>query len=146
MDPTVSSSLGQQARLRLRRYFAPLALAGVLSVMGGLAGTLVASIHSSISSGSKRRRCPHFRYGDRKSTRLNSSHSQISYAVFCLTDKRSARRIRTPLLPQIRYATEPVTGPADAPRPPSRPPPTPLGPANAGLSRRPLSTTPVLSH
>src|SRR2546430_12673806 len=23
--------------------------------------------------------------GDRKSTRLNSSHSQISYAVFCLT-------------------------------------------------------------
>src|SRR2546430_4395682 len=25
---------------------------------------------------------------DRKSTRLNSSHSQISYAVFCLTKKR----------------------------------------------------------
>src|SRR2546430_11320958 len=25
--------------------------------------------------------------GDRKSTRLNSSHSQISYAVFCLTTK-----------------------------------------------------------
>src|SRR2546430_13654282 len=24
------------------------------------------------------------RHGDRKSTRLNSSHSQISYAVFCL--------------------------------------------------------------
>src|SRR2546430_5704013 len=24
---------------------------------------------------------------DRKSTRLNSSHSQISYAVFCLTNK-----------------------------------------------------------
>src|SRR2546430_4300270 len=24
---------------------------------------------------------------DRKSTRLNSSHSQISYAVFCLTEK-----------------------------------------------------------
>src|SRR2546430_11788769 len=26
---------------------------------------------------------------DRKSTRLNSSHSQISYAVFCLTKKKS---------------------------------------------------------
>src|SRR2546430_13682560 len=26
--------------------------------------------------------------GDRKSTRLNSSHSQISYAVFCLTKKK----------------------------------------------------------
>src|SRR2546430_9542569 len=29
------------------------------------------------------RRCP-----DRKSTRLNSSHSQISYAVFCLKKKK----------------------------------------------------------
>src|SRR5256886_9689923 len=27
------------------------------------------------------------RLGDRKSTRLNSSHSQISYAVFCLKKK-----------------------------------------------------------
>src|SRR2546430_4254222 len=27
------------------------------------------------------------RWGDRKSTRLNSSHSQISYAVFCLKKK-----------------------------------------------------------
>src|SRR2546430_12603968 len=27
------------------------------------------------------------RMGDRKSTRLNSSHSQISYAVFCLKKK-----------------------------------------------------------
>src|SRR2546427_2654507 len=26
-------------------------------------------------------------WGDRKSTRLNSSHSQISYAVFCLKKK-----------------------------------------------------------
>src|SRR5688572_32742239 len=28
-----------------------------------------------------------FRHADRKSTRLNSSHSQISYAVFCLKKK-----------------------------------------------------------
>src|SRR2546430_13064447 len=28
---------------------------------------------------------------DRKSTRLNSSHSQISYAVFCLKKKKSYR-------------------------------------------------------
>src|SRR2546430_8312796 len=27
--------------------------------------------------------------GDRKSTRLNSSHSQISYAVFCLKKKKA---------------------------------------------------------
>src|SRR2546430_3914213 len=36
---------------------------------------------------------------DRKSTRLNSSHSQISYAVFCLKKKkrtdRDAKRART---------------------------------------------------
>src|SRR5256886_12496690 len=30
---------------------------------------------------------PLLRAGDRKSTRLNSSHSQISYAVFCLKKK-----------------------------------------------------------
>src|SRR2546427_8171012 len=30
--------------------------------------------------------------GDRKSTRLNSSHSQISYAVFCLKKKKKQTR------------------------------------------------------
>src|SRR2546427_8542601 len=30
---------------------------------------------------------PPARHSDRKSTRLNSSHSQISYAVFCLKKK-----------------------------------------------------------
>src|SRR3989475_6120647 len=29
-----------------------------------------------------------YRHKDRKSTRLNSSHSQISYAVFCLKKKK----------------------------------------------------------
>src|SRR2546430_13463765 len=29
---------------------------------------------------------------DRKSTRLNSSHSQISYAVFCLKKKKKTKR------------------------------------------------------
>src|SRR5688572_32394478 len=33
-------------------------------------------------------------YGDRKSTRLNSSHSQISYAVFCLKKKTHAQPTR----------------------------------------------------
>src|SRR2546427_9592350 len=31
---------------------------------------------------------------DRKSTRLNSSHSQISYAVFCLKKKKPSRKNR----------------------------------------------------
>src|SRR2546430_13648591 len=35
---------------------------------------------------------------DRKSTRLNSSHSQISYAVFCLKKKKTAN---TPIVPSM---------------------------------------------
>src|SRR2546430_10390624 len=38
---------------------------------------------------------------DRKSTRLNSSHSQISYAVFCLK-KKHYRRPANPLPTRIR--------------------------------------------
>src|SRR2546430_10453861 len=33
---------------------------------------------------------------DRKSTRLNSSHSQISYAVFCLKKKNAEDRFHCP--------------------------------------------------
>src|SRR5258707_2822507 len=36
---------------------------------------------------------------DRKSTRLNSSHANISYAVFCLKKKKN--RISTTLITQI---------------------------------------------
>src|SRR2546427_8728348 len=39
---------------------------------------------------------------DRKSTRLNSSHSQISYAVFCLKKKKKTRILATP------YTTRPI--------------------------------------
>src|SRR5207302_5193329 len=37
-------------------------------------------------------RCPG---GDRKSTRLNSSHVKISYAVFCLKKKKNNKNINT---------------------------------------------------
>src|SRR2546430_7004331 len=37
------------------------------------------------------------RAGDRKSTRLNSSHSQISYAVFCLKKKKNDTHARASL-------------------------------------------------
>src|SRR5688572_32614897 len=43
--------------------------------------------------------------GDRKSTRLNSSHSQISYAVFCLKKKNKTHYLYTPYLP--KYPTSP---------------------------------------
>src|SRR3712207_8270580 len=35
--------------------------------------------------------------GDRKSTRLNSSHANISYAVFCLKKKNPYYALHTPL-------------------------------------------------
>src|SRR2546430_7028246 len=41
---------------------------------------------------------------DRKSTRLNSSHSQISYAVFCLKKKKTTN-ITFPLIPQLHATT-----------------------------------------
>src|SRR2546427_9163918 len=44
---------------------------------------------------------------DRKSTRLNSSHSQISYAVFCLKKKTETVRT-TPMTYPLHYA---VTSP-----------------------------------
>src|SRR2546427_7935476 len=40
----------------------------------------------------ERRSARHRRGPDRKSTRLNSSHSQISYAVFCLKKKKKKRK------------------------------------------------------
>src|SRR5256886_8694752 len=47
--------------------------------------------------------------GDRKSTRLKSSHSQISYAVFCLQKKNSTTLAQTQrLTPQTR-APHPFT-------------------------------------
>src|SRR5438309_4289456 len=35
-----------------------------------------------------------FAWRDRKSTRLNSSHSSISYAVFCLKKKKQKKKIQ----------------------------------------------------
>src|SRR2546430_11690165 len=50
---------------------------------------------------------------DRKSTRLNSSHSQISYAVFCLKKKKkpcpdASRRIVRP--PRAGHSASPSPG------------------------------------
>src|SRR5256886_4383966 len=61
------------------------ALAGLRAAPAELAASAPAS-----SAGAARR--------DRKSTRLNSSHSQISYAVFCLKNKtqRLRRFVRSP--------------------------------------------------
>src|SRR2546429_4009440 len=48
-----------------------------------------------------RERC--FLEGDRKSTRLNSSHGYISYAVFCLKKKKTMMTLQIPLTPHSLY-------------------------------------------
>src|SRR2546422_7156476 len=56
----------------------------MLTDVGGLALALFAIWIAS------RPPTPAKTYGDRKSTRLNSSHGYISYAVFCLEKKKKA--------------------------------------------------------
>src|SRR2546430_5788036 len=46
--------------------------------------------------------------GDRKSTRLNSSHSQISYAVFCLKKKKKCEDINMYLSSNISMYSQPA--------------------------------------
>src|SRR3712207_3631188 len=54
---------------------------GVVTGMGTIGGRTVALMANdpTVKAGS---------WGDRKSTRLNSSHANISYAVFCLKKKK----------------------------------------------------------
>src|SRR2546430_10031054 len=40
-------------------------------------------------------------FEDRKSTRLNSSHSQISYAVFCLKKKKKYENVESSRLARV---------------------------------------------
>src|SRR5690349_23164740 len=49
----------------------------------------------------------HTAWRDRKSTRLNSSHVEISYAVFCLKKKKAPRHVH----PHRDDDHEPETGP-----------------------------------
>src|SRR5260221_5154146 len=44
---------------------------------------------------------PEFRRRDRKSTRLNSSHTVISYAVFCLKKKKMVTLSRIPTIGRL---------------------------------------------
>src|SRR2546430_3897173 len=46
---------------------------------------------------------------DRKSTRLNSSHSQISYAVFCLKKKKKKKKYSKFKTTSYKYDTHDIT-------------------------------------
>src|SRR6266576_135259 len=69
---------------------------------------------------------------DRKSTRLNSSHVEISYAVFCLKKKRRSRiegwlkrSVRQSARCSSSYHARPHPEPPVLPAPLHRPPPPP---------------------
>src|SRR3989442_11745040 len=56
----------------------------------------LATIRPPVSSPTHRDVPLHIVLGDRKSTRLNSSHVRISYAVFCLKKKNTPQLIDSP--------------------------------------------------
>src|SRR5438270_10673120 len=60
------------------------------------------------------RKFRHYLPRDRKSTRLNSSHSQISYAVFCLKKKKRSQNPLAYIL-QISYTSMTTTVPTAHP-------------------------------
>src|SRR5690349_23904761 len=64
--------------------------------------SIVASLEGFANRGTSMQRPPRGQAAepDRKSTRLNSSHVEISYAVFCLKKKKKKKRTR---LPRNRY-------------------------------------------
>src|SRR3712207_7385539 len=63
-------------------------------------GLLVAD---PVGRDARRRPCQHaLRLLDRKSTRLNSSHANISYAVFCLK-KKKPKNLKTTCIVYIRH-------------------------------------------
>src|SRR2546430_7248072 len=55
----------------------------------------------ALADGSSERRGGSLARRDRKSTRLNSSHSQISYAVFCLKKKKKTTHLAIARIVQI---------------------------------------------
>src|SRR5256886_4986840 len=62
--------------------------AGLVSLDGAGVTALSAKQSAALMPGGAKNEFGDTDDGDRKSTRLNSSHSQISYAVFCLKKKK----------------------------------------------------------
>src|SRR5436305_4984691 len=61
----------------------------------------------------------HAGHEDRKSTRLNSSHVRISYAVFCLKKKKNKNETARPSLYPARQQAYPLNTPKLARMPPA---------------------------
>src|SRR2546430_10806464 len=91
-QPAVSELIGTKPK-PVPRSCAILRAKWVLPMPGSPSSSIGgSSIESSESTHSAR--CLRMSSRDRKSTRLNSSHSQISYAVFCLKKKKQHHSLR----------------------------------------------------
>src|SRR2546421_6328830 len=75
----------QDADPKRRRRFALPAHSTELRIQSGFGNALLAQVRT-----------------DRKSTRLNSSHDQISYAVFCLKKKKKTESSTLAPIPSVR--------------------------------------------
>src|SRR3712207_231239 len=73
------------------------------AVIAELEGTIGASVTNDRAEGF--RNAIEDEPGDRKSTRLNSSHANISYAVFCLKKKTNLRRLRPHMASRVHKAS-----------------------------------------
>src|SRR5256885_9350149 len=76
---------------------------------------------------------------DRKSTRLNSSHLVISYAVFCLKKKKEVPHPRPASVPVTAYSRVLYWNRSRKPRPVSR---CRTPPANSSCVRSPVAPEP----
>src|SRR2546430_13424419 len=74
-----SRSIGIRAQAELRSFYQRM-LGLKKDLLGKVGGALVGFLNQLLEKPTR----------DRKSTRLNSSHSQISYAVFCLKKKKTS--------------------------------------------------------
>src|SRR5688572_32119884 len=97
--PTEIYTLSLHDALPIYNFTLLNALAAVTTQLG-----LVGSINTTFNEPFEVAR--QFASLDRKSTRLNSSHSQISYAVFCLKKKIHNKRSTT-VMDHVRMATTP---------------------------------------
>src|ERR1039458_10861663 len=78
----------------------------VVSAMGKTTDRLLDAVRSAARGNSYSAWQQHEALRDRKSTRLNSSHLGISYAVFCLKKKQHiiAQKLSRPRLVDTRYS------------------------------------------
>src|SRR5688572_30856641 len=91
LDRRPTEQTGRRTRItRMLNYiwFGLMAIALVIAAFNGTAEAVSKAAVDSAEDRCRDRDRPG-RREDRKSTRLNSSHSQISYAVFCLKKKKT---------------------------------------------------------